>query len=157
MSKIFQQSKVPTNINILSCVHISFKINVPHTNNSLPPEDQQRPPGARATLWVPVEYCNETSGSINGGNFLTSIVYYSLASYPSVGQRNEHPPWVKWGTFCSSDFFISFHISASWSLLTITNTFTNVNSQKQTGCLHLENLFHFLHFIPSLENTFFLS
>jgi hypothetical protein len=34
ISKIFQPSKVPIKIYFLSCAHISFKINVPHTNNS---------------------------------------------------------------------------------------------------------------------------
>jgi hypothetical protein len=45
MSKIFQTSKVPTKIYILSCTHISCKINVSHTINSRPPppEDKRRP------------------------------------------------------------------------------------------------------------------
>jgi hypothetical protein len=39
----FQPSKVPTKIYILSCIHISFKTNGPHADNSRLPEDQQPP------------------------------------------------------------------------------------------------------------------
>jgi hypothetical protein len=62
MRKIFQPSKIPAEIYISSCIHISFKINVPYPNNSYPSEDQQGPPGERApqfgNLWPSAEDMN---------------------------------------------------------------------------------------------------
>jgi hypothetical protein len=56
---MFQPSKVPTKIYILSFVHISLKIHVPHTNNSRLPENSERPAGwgwGVSTVLVPLLY-----------------------------------------------------------------------------------------------------
>jgi hypothetical protein len=48
---------VLTKIYILSCAHVSFKINISLVQTTCPPEDQQRPPeGAGPTVWEPLHY-----------------------------------------------------------------------------------------------------
>jgi hypothetical protein len=62
ISKTFQPSKVPITVHILSCHHISFKINMSLIQPTrAPPEDQRRSPGGGGTLWEPLLYSNSAS------------------------------------------------------------------------------------------------